>query len=135
MVSKNFTTSFEGLLWQYSGSQQLPINSSSQGVRVESVGMFLMLAIGVALYFLPLIIASIRQHPSAVAISALNLLVGWTFIGWVAALVWSLNSVAPQTATATERTSSAADLYKLAELREKNLITQDEFEREKAKIR
>jgi hypothetical protein len=100
-----------------------------------SVGMFLMLAIGVALYFLPLIIASSRYHPSAVAIFALNLLAGWTFIGWVAALVWSLNSVASQTATSTGRTSSATDLYRLAELREKNLITQDEFEREKAKIR
>ena len=106
---------------------------------MESVGMFLMLAIGVALYFLPLIIASIREHPSAVAISALNLLAGWTLIGWVVSLVWALNAVAsaPAPAPAAARASSVTDLYKpkLAELREKNLITQEEFEREKAKIR
>lgn len=98
------------------------------------VGMFLMLAIGVTLYFLPLIVASIRQHPSAVAISALNLLAGWTLIGWVVALVWSLNAVTSNSAPAAGRTNSAADLYRLSELREKGLITQEEFEREKAKV-
>jgi hypothetical protein len=43
-----------------------------------------------ALYFLPAIVAAYRHHPSANAITALNLLLGWTLIGWVAALVWAL---------------------------------------------
>ncbi len=42
------------------------------------------------LYCLPGLIAYRRGHPERVAIGALNLLLGWTFLGWVAALVWAL---------------------------------------------
>jgi hypothetical protein len=30
-----------------------------------------------------------RRHPNTVAIGILNLFLGWTFLGWVAALVWA----------------------------------------------
>lgn len=53
---------------------------------------FILLALMVALYFVPTIIASMRNHTNAVAITALNLLLGWTLLGWVAALVWSLTA-------------------------------------------
>jgi len=43
-----------------------------------------------ALYFLPTIIG--WNHKNSAAILALNLFLGWTFLGWVAALVWSLTS-------------------------------------------
>ena len=42
------------------------------------------------LYLLPAIIAHKRQHPQHMAIGVLNLLLGWTLLGWVGALVWSL---------------------------------------------
>jgi hypothetical protein len=42
-----------------------------------------------ALYFIPTIVANLRRHPNQNAIFILNLLLGWTLIGWVAALVWS----------------------------------------------
>jgi len=35
-------------------------------------------------------IALARGHRNAVAITAVNILLGWTFVGWVVALVWSL---------------------------------------------
>lgn len=38
-------------------------------------------------YFLPAIVG--RRKRNAGAIFLLNLLLGWTFIGWVAALVWA----------------------------------------------
>lgn len=41
-------------------------------------------------YFLPYEIAASRKHPSKWAIGALNLFLGWSFFGWVAALVWAL---------------------------------------------
>jgi small-conductance mechanosensitive channel len=41
-------------------------------------------------YFLPAIIAWKRRHRNWRAIMALNLMLGWSLIGWVAALVWSL---------------------------------------------
>ena len=43
-----------------------------------------------ALYFLPFLIASLRQHKNIFAILLLNLFLGWTGIGWVIALVWSV---------------------------------------------
>lgn len=47
------------------------------------------------LYFLPSMIGFIRRKRNAIAILALNLFLGWTFLGWVAALIWSLLSDAP----------------------------------------
>ncbi len=42
------------------------------------------------LYFLPFLIASIRQHKNILAVFLLNLTLGWTFLGWIAALIWSV---------------------------------------------
>ncbi|MGD0643171.1 MAG: superinfection immunity protein [Roseiarcus sp.] len=41
-------------------------------------------------YFAPSIIALIRGHLSTAAIFVLNLILGWTFVGWIIALIWSL---------------------------------------------
>jgi hypothetical protein len=49
-----------------------------------------------ALYFLPAIIAAARHHPQSVVIFVLNLLVGWTFLGWVAAIVWACIRITPR---------------------------------------
>ena len=43
-----------------------------------------------ALYFLPTLIAFLRQHKNKLAIFLLNLLLGWTVLGWVVSLVWSV---------------------------------------------
>lgn len=40
-------------------------------------------------YFLPYTHAKRSGHHNAEAIGVLNLLLGWTLIGWIAALVWS----------------------------------------------
>jgi hypothetical protein len=41
------------------------------------------------IYLLPAIIAAYRNHPHSLAILALDLFAGWTFAGWMVALVWS----------------------------------------------
>lgn len=41
------------------------------------------------LYFTPSIVAARHLHSKATAIRILNLLAGWTFVGWVAAAVWA----------------------------------------------
>ncbi len=46
------------------------------------------LAVGLAIYFVPAILG--QKKKNNVAIFALNLLLGWTVVGWVAALVWAL---------------------------------------------
>ncbi len=45
------------------------------------------------LYFLPWLIALIRGHHNAGAIFVLNFLLGWTFIGWLFAFIWSFTYV------------------------------------------
>ena len=52
-----------------------------------------LLVLGVFVYFLPGIVAHMRGHHQENAIVLLNLFLGWTFIGWVAALVWSATAV------------------------------------------
>ncbi len=41
-------------------------------------------------YFLPTLIAFLRQHKNSLAIFLLNLFLGWTVRGWVIALIWSV---------------------------------------------
>jgi hypothetical protein len=41
-------------------------------------------------YFIPTIIGWNKKHSSGIL--AVNLLLGWTFLGWVASLVWALSS-------------------------------------------
>jgi hypothetical protein len=48
---------------------------------------------GLMLYLIPTLVAWWRSHHQLMAILALNLLLGWTFVGWVAALVWAVTAV------------------------------------------
>ncbi len=59
-------------------------------------GLFVLLLIvgGIALYFLPAIIAGRRGHPNTVAIFFVNFFFGWSFIGWIAALIWACSGPA-----------------------------------------
>lgn len=50
---------------------------------------FLFLVIGFVVYFLPTFVASNRKHLNGTSIFLVNLLLGWTFLGWVVALVWA----------------------------------------------
>jgi hypothetical protein len=54
------------------------------------VALLVTMGIVITLYFLPTLVATSRGHPNRAAIFALNFLLGWTFLGWVVALVWSL---------------------------------------------
>ena len=56
---------------------------------------FPILSFGFVFYFLPTIIAFVRSKRDAGAILVLNFLLGWTAIGWVIALIWSLRQDVP----------------------------------------
>ena len=47
-------------------------------------------AVCIVAYLLPAVIAFRRNHHQRMAIFALNLLLGWSVIGWVGSLVWAL---------------------------------------------
>jgi nitrate reductase NapE component len=60
------------------------------------VGTLLVIALvgllGFAIWLTPVVIAVLRRHPDTVAITALCLLLGWSFVGWVVSLVWALKA-------------------------------------------
>jgi hypothetical protein len=49
--------------------------------------------VAVALYFVPSIIAAARGHHQLGPILVINFLLGWTFLGWVVALAWSVSHI------------------------------------------
>ena len=64
-------------------------------------------ALILGIYFLPDWIAQSRGHPNRGSIFILNLFLGWTFLGWVAALVWA-NSYIDK----NKRQKTALDVFK-----------------------
>lgn len=55
----------------------------------EPLTAIVLMLVLVGLYFLPSSIAKNAKHPQTPAIFLLNLFLGWTFLGWVLALVWA----------------------------------------------
>lgn len=49
----------------------------------------LIVSIAIAVYLAPTILAVLRSKANWLAIFLLNIFAGWTFIGWVIALVWA----------------------------------------------
>jgi hypothetical protein len=45
------------------------------------------------LHFIPTLIALLRGHDNTFAIFLTNLLLGWTVIGWIVALIWSFTAI------------------------------------------
>lgn len=57
-------------------------------LSVSGIGLILLI-----FYVLPGVVAVRRNHHQAGPIIAINLLLGWTFLGWVIAFAMSLSSV------------------------------------------
>jgi len=47
----------------------------------------------VFLYMLPTLVALLRRHHNLLAIGFLNLLAGWTLLGWFISFIWALTAV------------------------------------------
>lgn len=112
---------------------------------------------GVAFYFLPCIEANLRQQPNIVSIALVNVFLGWTLVGWVVAMSWActarsapdprpIPSTAPPVPSAQRPTqetrrdlpstqvSVADELRKLADLKDRGLLSEAEFAAQKAKL-
>jgi type VI protein secretion system component VasK len=63
------------------------------------ISVLVITALILALSLLPMIIAIARKHQNRVGISWLNILLGFTVIGWIVALVWALGRVTPKQQT------------------------------------
>jgi len=53
----------------------------------------------IALYFLPALIAGRRKHHNQWAIFFLNLFLGWSGLGWLAAFIWACTAVRHEMST------------------------------------
>jgi Superinfection immunity protein len=60
---------------------------------VDSTLTMVLLVVIVLLYMLPTFIAFGREHPRRQNIAVVNILLGWTLIGWIAVFLWA--SLAP----------------------------------------
>lgn len=104
----------------------------------SDVTFFIVLIFLVIIYFLPTLIANGNRKRNAEAIAILNLLLGWTVLGWLVALIWGCTKDAkpvtkeiimkPKEKTITQK------IEELTELKDKGLITQDEYEAKRAKL-
>lgn len=66
--------------------QQLHGNPGNGG------GGIIELLILLALYFLPAIVAKLRHHRQRTSILIINIFLGWTLLGWVAALAMACSA-------------------------------------------
>lgn len=92
---------------------------------MEFIGIILILAI----YFLPSIIGF--NHRNVNSIFVLNLLLGWTLLGWIVAIIWAVSNDKKETIIVDNKKSVAEQLRQLKELHEDGTLTKEEFENEK----
>lgn len=59
---------------------------------MESLAAILVFLFILAVYLIPTIIAFVRGHASKWGIGVLNIVLGWSLIFWVVALIWSLSN-------------------------------------------
>jgi nucleoside permease NupC len=57
---------------------------------MEALQALIGLSIILGFYFIPTFAAGYLNHRQFTGILILNILLGWTFIGWVAALIWAV---------------------------------------------
>ena len=69
---------------------QVLVNRAPNGVfSMEIAGAIALLAMVLAVYFLPTLIAG-SGHPHRLAIFLINLFFGWTLLVWVGCIVWAV---------------------------------------------
>nr|UVX85275.1 MAG: Superinfection immunity protein [Bacteriophage sp.] len=57
---------------------------------MDAVVFLFIIGLAIFVYLLPAFVALQRKNVNTTAICVLNILTGWCFFGWVAALVWAL---------------------------------------------
>lgn len=57
---------------------------------MENIGPALLILTAVVVYLIPSGIAISKKHNKTFMICFINILAGWTIIGWVTSFIWSL---------------------------------------------
>jgi len=103
----------------------------------EAIQFFILSATALCIYLFPSMIAGKRDHHAFTGIFLINILVGWTVIGWIVCLIWAYSRVEKKpvkTKAIKTAPSLSEELEKLGEMKEKGLISEDEFKQGKEKI-
>ena len=79
----------------------------------------------IILYFVPAVTAYENKKKNKQAILVINIFLGWTFIGWIVALAMAVGKN-------TENNTN--ELEKLSQLKDKGIITEEEFSTQKKKL-
>jgi Superinfection immunity protein len=75
--------------------QPASTSEAESGLSLRAFVIFCIAAVIFCLYWVPAINGFQRKHRNAVPILLVNFFFGWTFIGWVVALVWSSSDNVP----------------------------------------
>lgn len=70
---------------------------------------FVFIAVAIYLYFIPAIYASRKNRRDTMPILVLNVLLGWTLVGWVVALVWAARDDSPASVVVQSPTALDGD--------------------------
>ena len=58
-------------------------------IKSKVISFIFTLIIIALIYFIPTIIALVRHHNYKLYVIGINIILGWTLIGWIACLIWS----------------------------------------------
>jgi Na+/H+-dicarboxylate symporter len=106
------------------------------------------------IYFIPTMIVFSRNSPNKIGVFLLNLFLGFTFIGWIVALIWAFSSKAKTTIIINntqqesksekpnhkqnnptdDLTHKLNQIERLKKLFDEGTISKEEFESQKEKI-
>ena len=86
-IRGEYTRSGKTLAEQRANTPTQPKLPKEVLTRTSLVAVILGIAVAVLIYFVPTIVG--RHKTNAVAIFGVNFFLGWTFLGWVLALVWA----------------------------------------------
>ncbi|WPB59040.1 superinfection immunity protein [Xylophilus sp. GOD-11R] len=132
-------------------SFQIAAHPGAEGPNgMEKFAAVMAYVFAVLLYLLPIYEAVSRDHAKAVSIGLVDLLLGWTIVGWIVALVWALRAPKPEVpfevSYGWETTAKPApgqrsgrraiddEAAVLAKLRADGVLNDDEFARAKERL-
>lgn len=70
-----------------------PVFSFSYSYATDMIIVYISVIAACFIYMIPTCVAASRRHRNTMAIAVLNLFFGWTLLGFVGCLVWSLINV------------------------------------------
>lgn len=96
-------------------------------------GFYLFIIIlSIFIYFIPTIIACKKDHKNKMIIFVVNLLSGYSIIGWIVSFVWALSNF--DIKNCRRIPTIAEEIEELNKLKEKGIITEEEFNNKKTQL-